>query len=87
MVTGRKKLLVLDINGLLLNTYYQGEKSVTRPERHHDEKVKIFHVYKRAKCKEFIQFCLQNFLVDVWSSAQEHNIEAFVGYIFKEARK
>jgi hypothetical protein len=54
MVTGCKKLLVLDINGLLLDSYYQGEKSVTRPKRHHDEKVKKFHVYKQAKFEEFI---------------------------------
>jgi hypothetical protein len=87
MVTGRKKLLVLDINDLLLDTYYQGEKSVTRPKRHHDEKVNFFYVYNRAKCKEFIQFCLQNFLVDVWSSTHEHNVEAFAGYMYKEAKK
>jgi hypothetical protein len=61
--------------------------NVTCPKCHHNEKVKNFHVYKREKCKEFIQFYLQNFLVGVWLSAREHNVEALVGYMFKEARK
>jgi hypothetical protein len=54
MVTNGKKLLVLDINGLLLDTYYQGEKSMTCSKCHHDKKVKNFHMYKWAKFKEFI---------------------------------
>lgn len=83
MVNSWKKLLVLDINGLLLDTYYQGEP---RPDRPHDAKVNRFYVYKRAFCDEFVQFCLKNFIVGVWSSAREHNVHSLVDFIFKEAK-
>ncbi|CAM6081999.1 unnamed protein product [Calypogeia fissa] len=84
MVNSGKKLLVLDINGLLLDTYFQGEE---RPDRPHDAKVNRFYVYKRAFCEEFIQFSLQNFIVGVWSSAREHNVLSLVDFMFKEAKE
>ncbi|KAG6554870.1 hypothetical protein Mapa_003453 [Marchantia paleacea] len=43
-------------------------------------------VYKRTGCEDFVQFCLDNFVVGVWSSAREHNVVSLVEYTFKEAK-
>ncbi|KAL2622997.1 hypothetical protein R1flu_003202 [Riccia fluitans] len=82
MVATSKKLLVLDVNGLLLDTYFQAEQL---PERPHDAKVNRFYVYKRNGCEDFVQFCLENFTVGVWSSAREHNVHSLVEFMFKES--
>ncbi|CAM6096782.1 unnamed protein product [Calypogeia fissa] len=83
--TGRRRhLLVLDINGLLLDTYRRGKQGPGRP---YDAKVNKFSVYKRPFCDEFLRFCLDHFVVGVWSSAQKNNVYAFVEYIFKEAKE
>ncbi|KAL2623302.1 hypothetical protein R1flu_003507 [Riccia fluitans] len=81
MVLNRKKLLVLDLNGLLLATYPKGKKL---PDHPHDARVKKYRVYKRPGCEDFLQFCLENFVVGVWSSAQEDNVVALVDYLFQE---
>ncbi|BBN13438.1 hypothetical protein MPTK1_6g03480 [Marchantia polymorpha subsp. ruderalis] len=83
MVADGKKLLVLDINGLLIDTYFQSEQL---PDRPHDAKINRFYVYKRTGCEEFVQYCLDNFVVGVWSSAREHNVMSLVEYTFKEAK-
>ncbi|KAL3691013.1 hypothetical protein R1sor_004664 [Riccia sorocarpa] len=82
MVAAGKKLLVLDVNGLLLDTYFQAEQ---RPERPHDAKVNRFYVYQRNGCEDFVQFCLENFVVGVWSSAREYNVQSLVEFMFKES--
>jgi len=66
-----KKLLVLDMNGLLVETFHRAEK---RPkELPPDGKAgKNQFVYKRPFCNQFIEFCFQNFVVGVWSSAQKY---------------
>ncbi|KAL3690780.1 hypothetical protein R1sor_004431 [Riccia sorocarpa] len=39
-------------------------------------------VYKRRGADEFLKFCFENFVVGVWSSAQEHNVRALVDFVF-----
>eukprot|EP00897_Mesotaenium_endlicherianum_P005558 jgi/Mesen1/502/ME000104S10596 len=75
-----KKLLVLDINGLLLDTVfkYEGE----RPDREPDGELGARLVYERPFCRDFVEFCLEKFVVGVWSSARMHNVEALVRHIF-----
>ncbi|KAL3690818.1 hypothetical protein R1sor_004469 [Riccia sorocarpa] len=81
MVLGGRKLLVLDVNGLLLATYPKGKK---RPDHPHDARVNKYRVYKRPGCEDFLRFCLENFIVGIWSSAQEDNVISLVDYIFQE---
>jgi len=81
----KKKLLVLDVNGLLVETYFQFEKL---PEEHRpDGKVGRFFVYRRPFCDEFLEFCFENFVVGIWSSAQQHNVDRLVDFIFGDLKK
>lgn len=81
----KKKLLVLDVNGLLVETYFQFDKL---PKEHRpDGKVGRFFVYRRPFCDEFLQFCFENFVVGIWSSAQQHNVDRLVDFIFGDLKK
>lgn len=81
----KKKLLVLDVNGLLVETYFQFEKL---PEEHRpDGRVGRFFVYRRPFCDEFLEFCFENFVVGIWSSAQQHNVDRLVDFIFGDWKK
>jgi hypothetical protein len=81
-----KKLLVLDMNGLLVETFHRAEK---RPkELPPDGKAgKNQFVYKRPFCNQFIEFCFQNFVVGVWSSAQKQNVDKLVDFIFGDLKE
>ncbi|KAI5055021.1 hypothetical protein GOP47_0030166 [Adiantum capillus-veneris] len=79
-----KKLLVLDVNGLLIDTYFHKEPL---PEESPDARVGNFYVYKRPFCEEFLQFCLENFIVGIWSSAREYNVNNLVDYVFGDAKE
>lgn len=58
------------MNGLLVETYFQFDKL---PEEHRpDGKVGRFFVYRRPFCDEFLEFCFENFVVGIWSSAQQY---------------
>ncbi|MCO5586358.1 hypothetical protein L7F22_040298 [Adiantum nelumboides] len=79
-----KKLLVLDVNGLLIDTYFHKEPL---PEGSPDARVGNFYVYRRPFCEEFLQFCLENFIVGIWSSAREYNVNNLVDYVFGDAKE
>ncbi|KAJ7551297.1 hypothetical protein O6H91_06G009100 [Diphasiastrum complanatum] len=81
----KKKLLVLDVNGLLLDTYFYRDKDLLPPQPP-DATIGNFFVYKRPFCDEFLEFCLENFVVGVWSSARKHNVDNLVDYIFQGAK-
>jgi hypothetical protein len=83
IVVSQKKLLVLDVNGLLVATYYKQE---TLPPEPYHVKLGNFYVYKRPFCEEFIRFCLENFTVGIWSSAQAFNVNNLVEFVFKDLR-
>ncbi|KAH9318065.1 hypothetical protein KI387_019834, partial [Taxus chinensis] len=83
VLPAKKKLLVLDVNGFLLDTYFNSEK---RPDRPPDGKVNSHFVYRRPYCNEFIEFCFEKFEVGIWSSAQRHNVDKFVDFIFGDLK-
>lgn len=78
-----KKLLVLDVNGLLVATYHKHQKM---PGEKHHAKLGNFYVYERPGCEEFLNFCFKYFIVGVWSSAREHNVNSLVNHIFKDLK-
>lgn len=80
----RRKLLVLDVNGLLVDTYFHKEPL---PKESPDARVGNFFVYKRPFCGEFLQFCLENFVVGIWSSAREYNVNNLVNYVFGDTKE
>lgn len=75
MLTGcvRKKLLVLDLNGLLADVV--GDKNVKIKADGHVAGKKIF---KRPFCEDFLQFCFQRFTVGVWSSRRKENVDTVI---------
>ncbi|GAB5032248.1 haloacid dehalogenase-like hydrolase superfamily isoform 1 [Nannochloropsis oceanica] len=72
------KLLVLDLNGLLVHRVFTGEgpradaegplPTVTTTWR-----LRNFWVYKRPYVEDFLRFCLDNFFVGVWTTASAAN--------------
>lgn len=81
-----KKLLVLDMNGLLVETFHPADKRPKDPLP--DGKIGNHKfVYKRPFCDQFIEFCFQNFVVGIWSSAQKQNVDKLVNFIFGDLKK
>lgn len=75
----RKKLLVLDLNGLLcdiVNDYtapYRGEKRIGGKP-----------IFKRPYCDDFLKFCFENFDIGIWSSRRKYNVDSVVDYLMEE---
>ncbi|RWR83226.1 NLI interacting factor [Cinnamomum micranthum f. kanehirae] len=67
----RRKLLILDVNGLLVDIV-EFQPNWRRP----DKKVSRRSVYKRPFCDDFIKFCFDRFDVGIWSSRTSKNLEA-----------
>lgn len=81
-----KKLVVLDMNGLLVETFHPAENRPNDPPP--DGKVgNNKFVYKRPFCDQFIEFCFQNFVVGIWSSAQQQNVDKLVDFIFGDLKE
>ncbi|MQL69114.1 hypothetical protein Taro_001412 [Colocasia esculenta] len=78
---GKKKLLILDLNGLLVDVLYE-----RHPFRRPPIRVSGKSVYKRPFCERFLDFCFERFNVGVWSSRQRKNIDVVVNFLFGEKR-
>ncbi|XP_048489682.1 uncharacterized protein LOC104898608 [Beta vulgaris subsp. vulgaris] len=80
----KNKLLVFSLNGLLLHRAHKLDKSSIPANRCPDG---VYNgnrfVYKRPFLDEFMKFCLDRFEVGIWSSAQEHNVDAVMDCAFK----
>ena len=68
----KKKLLVLDLNGLLLDR--QRKASLTRRTPDAIMQMRQKYVYLRPHAREFFSWCLGRFEVVVWSTAQIQNV-------------
>ncbi|GFZ00352.1 nucleic acid/nucleotide binding protein [Actinidia rufa] len=72
----RKKLLVLDVNGLLADIVscvsegYKPDTAISRKA-----------VFKRPFCDDFLQFCFESFCVGVWSSRNKRNVDAVLDFL------
>ncbi|CAL9166291.1 uncharacterized protein LOC135671931 [Musa acuminata AAA Group] len=74
----RKKLLVLDLNGLLadITTEYHGAHM----------RVAGKSVFKRPFCDDFLKFCFERFHVGVWSSRKSDNVRKVVDYLMGDLK-
>ncbi|CAH9118996.1 unnamed protein product [Cuscuta europaea] len=71
----RKKLLVLCLGDLLVRRVHLRDKHTVRgfrPDVIHGK----FLVFRRPFCTDFMKFCFDQFVVGLWSSARDHNIDA-----------
>ncbi len=85
--TKKRFLLVLDLNGLLLDRVFWNNASDEDKRLSGGEKVGNFLMWLRPHATEFAEFVLNNFVVGVWSSAQQHNVDALTQRVFGHRRK
>jgi hypothetical protein len=84
----KKKLLILDLNGVLIDRILA--KEFIRPIDWGDEipmELRPKHVggflcWKRKNLKSFLKYIFKNFTVAVWSSAKLHNTKKLVEFVF-----
>ncbi|KAD6119218.1 hypothetical protein E3N88_10489 [Mikania micrantha] len=72
----RKKLLVLDVNGLLVDIVADPDEAY-KPDKIIGSKA----VFKRPFCDEFLKFCFERFNVGVWTSRTRRNIERVLQFL------
>lgn len=81
-VAAPRHLLVLDVNGLLvdrtLSVLQDDRGSAVEPSA----RLGAFCVYDRPGLRRFVAFLLRRFHVGVWSSARQHNLTGLVAHIF-----
>ncbi|KAL7101049.1 hypothetical protein ACP275_08G032100 [Erythranthe tilingii] len=77
----KRKLIVLDVNGLLANIVMPAPKDI-RGDTH----ILGRAIFKRPFCDDFLKFCFQNFDVGVWSSRSKRIIDRVVDYLLGDLR-
>ncbi|WVZ05606.1 hypothetical protein V8G54_018952 [Vigna mungo] len=93
----RKKLLVMNLNGLLMHRVHIRDIWKVSKSRSRDGvygsflvnnlNMIIIVVFKRPFCEEFMKFCLERFEVGIWSSAKEYNMDAALAIAIGSIRK
>ncbi|TYI18285.1 hypothetical protein ES332_A07G078900v1 [Gossypium tomentosum] len=76
----RKKLLVLDLNGILVDV-------VQQPNRKPNTRVDGKGVFIRPFCVEFLEFCFKTFNVGIWSSRVNRNMTKMIGFLLRKQWK
>ncbi|MBA0639408.1 hypothetical protein Goklo_022445 [Gossypium klotzschianum] len=76
----RKKLLVLDLNGILVDV-------VQQPKRKPNTRVDGKGVFIRPFCVEFLEFCFKTFNVGIWSSRVNRNMTKMIGLLLRRQWK
>ncbi|TMW82228.1 hypothetical protein EJD97_006463 [Solanum chilense] len=76
----KKKLLVLNLGGLLVHRVHKRDWFSVRTYKP-DLVCGNFKVFKRPFCEQFLKFCLERFEVGIWSSAMERNMDAILDNI------
>ena len=88
--SARKKLLILDMNNLLVARIFAPKIQEEHPYAldyvaEADVLGKHF-TWKRPGLDEFLDYCLEHFTVGVWSSAWKMNVDKLCGYTFGRRR-
>ncbi|KAK9748136.1 hypothetical protein RND81_02G038300 [Saponaria officinalis] len=77
----RRKLLVLDVNGLLVDVV------AIYPARFKPDFILARKgVFKRPFCDDFLRFCFKNFDVGIWSSRTMQNLTTAVDFLMKNTK-
>ncbi|XWS41006.1 hypothetical protein CRYUN_Cryun17cG0044000 [Craigia yunnanensis] len=77
----RKKLLVLDLNGLLVDIVYRPPKNYTA-----DANIAGRAIFKRSFCDDFLRFCSERFEVGIWSSRKMETLERFIDFLMGDMK-
>ncbi|XP_062022207.1 uncharacterized protein LOC133738645 [Rosa rugosa] len=80
----QKKLLILDINGLLADIV---QMEVFIPSSFKPDKIiSRKAVFKRPFCDDFLQFCFDRFNVGVWSSRTKENVNSVIDFLLGDSK-
>ncbi|KAL6141804.1 hypothetical protein ACLB2K_060091 [Fragaria x ananassa] len=82
----KKKLLVFDLNGLLVYRVFCFNKGGIPRDRASDGRCGNHIVYKRPFAEEFMLFCLERFEVGIWTSALEKNVDGVLDCVMEKLR-
>jgi hypothetical protein len=78
-----KKLLILDVDGLLVHRIFQPAPEVlARISVDPDIVAGEVAIFLRPYAREFVQWCSERFVVAVWSTAMGQNVEPLVDLVF-----
>ncbi|XP_059452173.1 uncharacterized protein LOC132182837 isoform X2 [Corylus avellana] len=77
----KKKLLILDINGLLADI-------IRPPPKKYKSDINIAGraIFKRPFCLDFLKFCFERFEVGVWSSRSKKILERVIDYLMGDMK-
>nr|KJB40590.1 hypothetical protein B456_007G070300 [Gossypium raimondii] len=78
----RKKLLVLDVNGLLADIIYRSPKNYKA-----DAYIAGRAIFKRPFCDDFLRFCFEKFEVGIWSSRNRRKLERVVDFLMGDMKQ
>ena len=81
-----KHLLVVDLNGLLVDRRMTPFVEPDGTKRAPDATFGKFFIYNRPHMRAFAEWAFEHFTVGVWSSAQQHNAKTLVSHIWGEHR-
>lgn len=77
----RKKLLILDLNGLLADI----NQDTHNAHKAH-AKVRGKLVFRRPYCDDFLRFCFENFELGIWSSRKRENVDSVVDILMRNLK-
>ncbi|CAM0876303.1 unnamed protein product [Alopecurus aequalis] len=77
----KKKLLILDLNGLLadINEDFHNAHMA-------EAKVRRKLVFRRPYCDDFLNFCIRNFELGIWSSRKRKNVDSVVDILMRDLK-
>ncbi|XP_020208865.1 uncharacterized FCP1 homology domain-containing protein C1271.03c [Cajanus cajan] len=78
----KKRLIVLDINGLLADVVSPPPK-----DRKADATIARRAIFKRPFYLEFLEFCFEKFEVGIWSSRLKKNVDLVVNFLMGDMKK
>lgn len=89
----QKKLLILDMNNVLVFRVFIPSQEQEQPDTIPFNDLatispnKRFYTWQRPHLDSFIDFCLENYNVAVWSSARRENVDHLIDLVFGKIRR
>lgn len=78
----KKKLLILDVNGLLADIIHPPPKDCKS-----DTRILKRAIFKRPFLDDFLEFCFERFDVAIWSSRTRKILDPVVDYLLRDLKK
>ncbi|KAI3726168.1 hypothetical protein L1987_65965 [Smallanthus sonchifolius] len=83
VVTSGKKLVILDVNGLLADVSAHRPYGIRKPDKYIRERP----IFKRPYLDDFMRFCFDRFHVGIWSSRTMKNLDPMIDYLLGHWKK